>query len=96
MSRPKQVWVARQQGRVSTDGKSIVIPGRLKDDPDRVVEVTFPRSAAERIIISQINALEIIDRTYGPLPPFGENGSRNKGSKPKARKTKTKRVKEPA
>lgn len=78
MSRPKAVWTARQRGRIRAEGRNLVLPARMADDPTRVVEVRIPASEAQRVILAQIEATGGFNEQLVKAPTNGRSAARSK------------------
>lgn len=59
--RTKQKYNAMVKGRVHVDGRNVIIPISLDNDPARPVEVRIPRSKVVPILRAAVTAAERID-----------------------------------
>lgn len=64
--RTKRKLEATVKGRVRPDGRNVVIPVALANEPDRPVEVKIPRSKVVSILRAAVNAAEKIDTISTP------------------------------
>jgi hypothetical protein len=64
--RTKRKLEATVKGRVRPDGRNVVIPVALSNEPDRPVEVKIPRSKVVSILRAAVNAAEKIDTISAP------------------------------
>jgi hypothetical protein len=66
--RTKRKLKATVKGRVHPDGRNVVIPIALTNEPDRPVEVQIPRSKVVSILRAAVNAAEKIDTISASAP----------------------------
>lgn len=58
MARTKERWIAYYAGGAFLDGRTVVAPIRLANQPDRLVELRLPASQVERFLKGIITAAE--------------------------------------
>lgn len=58
MARTKERWIAYYAGGTIADGRTIVVPVRLANQPDRLVELRLPASTVERFLTGIVRASE--------------------------------------
>jgi hypothetical protein len=63
--RTKTKFTAQVKGRVHTEGRNVVIPIALDNEPDRPTEVRIPRSKVVPILRAAVNAAESIEELNG-------------------------------
>jgi hypothetical protein len=72
--RTKRKLEATVKGRVRPDGRNVVIPVALSNEPDRPVEVKIPRSKVISILKAAVNAAEKIDVISAPTVDTPSSG----------------------